>query len=64
MKLCASLLLGGESQPRADKAMETAGDGWYQANFDPPSPGAYLAVVSGPEVEKVEDAFVVAEIPR
>ena len=64
VKLRASLWLGGENQPRADKTMETAGDGWYQADFDPPGPGAYLAVVSGPEVEKVEDAFVVAEIPR
>lgn len=60
--LHASLWRRGESQPLARVTLPGAGGDWRQVEFPPPGTGAYRVTVAGPDVEIVEDSFVVAEI--
>jgi hypothetical protein len=60
--LHASLWRPGENQPLARLALPRAGGGWRQVELAAPGTGAYRVTVAGPDVEMVEDSFVVAEI--
>jgi hypothetical protein len=64
LEMRASLWRRSDSHPQAEQALQAIGGGWHQANFDRLEAGVYRVMVTGPEVEMVEDSFVVAEIPQ
>jgi pimeloyl-ACP methyl ester carboxylesterase len=59
--LNATLWRSGETRPLASMHMQPTTGDWRGVEFAPLSAGAYRVTITGPDVETVEDSFVVAE---